>query len=93
LEKALLSLKEKNIPVQVNRFGSMISLFFTSNQVKEFEDVKNSDMELFQKFFWHLVDHGVMIPPSAYESWFLNSSLDDNMIHDVAEVIYNFSPA
>jgi glutamate-1-semialdehyde 2,1-aminomutase len=68
------------IPVRINRVGSMISLFFTEHEVKTFGDVKNADMDLFSAFFHRMLENGVHLPPSGYESWFLATSLTDKLI-------------
>ncbi|HEY2649131.1 MAG TPA: glutamate-1-semialdehyde 2,1-aminomutase [Puia sp.] len=67
--------KEKNIPVVINRFGSMISLHFNHNPVKDFESSSQSDMMRFNQFFHAMLDQGIYLPPSAFESWFLNNAL------------------
>ena len=71
---------DAEVPVRINRVGSMISLFFTEHEVKTFGDVKNADMDLFSAFFHRMLENGVHLPPSGYESWFLATSLTDKLI-------------
>jgi len=52
-------------PVQINRVGSMISIFFTENKVETFADVEQSDMKLFSAFFHEMLGNGVHLPPSG----------------------------
>ena len=67
--------KKKNIPFVINRFGSMISLHFTDQPVTDFESASKSDMERFKTFFHWMLEQGIYLPPSAFESWFLNNAL------------------
>jgi len=67
-------------PVQMNRVGSMISIFFNESRVETFADVQNSDMNLFSAFFHQMLENGVHLPPSGYESWFLATSLSADLI-------------
>ncbi len=59
----------------VNRYGSMITLFFTKTHVKDYDTAITSDTEAFAKFFWNMIENGIYIPPSQYESWFLSGAL------------------
>jgi glutamate-1-semialdehyde 2,1-aminomutase len=68
-------LKKKNIPYVINRFGSMISIHFTSQPVKDFETSSLSDMKRFNGFFHGMLEQGIYLPPSAFESWFLNNAI------------------
>lgn len=88
LEDAFLSIaKEKGIPLQVNRFGSMINPFFTDKPVNNFEDAQSCDTEKFSKFFWGLMDQGIYVAPSQFEAWFLNSALTDEDMDRLIEGI------
>lgn len=59
----------------ITHFGSMISIFFTKNAVTDFTSVSTSNVELFKKFFHSMLKKGIYLPPSAFESWFLNNAL------------------
>ena len=59
----------------INHFGSMISVHFSSNPVIDFASASASDVEKFKKFFHGMLDRGIYLPPSAFESWFLNNAL------------------
>ena len=71
---------QAGVPVQINRVGSMISIFFNENKVETFADVQKSDMNLFAAFFHQMLKNGVHLPPSGYESWFLATSLTADLI-------------
>lgn len=75
LQNGLLKIfEEYNIPIRINRVGSMISIFFSKTSVRTFKDVKQSDMRLFATFFHVMLENGVHLPPSGYESWFLSTT-------------------
>jgi glutamate-1-semialdehyde 2,1-aminomutase len=60
-----------NTPVQVQRVGSMISVFFTDNPVQNFDQATHSNKDFFKKIFHAMLKRGVYLPPSALESWFV----------------------
>jgi len=68
-------LKANNIDFTINRIGSMISVHFDSNPVTDFKSAAKGDNENFKKFFHGLLNEGIYIAPSAYESWFLTDAL------------------
>lgn len=68
-------LTEANIVFTINRVGSMISVHFDANPVYDFATAKNGDNETFKKFFHGLLNRGIYIAPSAYETWFITDAL------------------
>lgn len=60
---------------QINRFGSMISLHFTDTAVKDFASAAKGDNKSFKKYFHGMLKRGVYLPPSAFESYFLNDAI------------------
>ncbi|NNK19446.1 MAG: glutamate-1-semialdehyde 2,1-aminomutase [Maribacter sp.] len=68
-------LNENEIPHQINRFGSMLSVHFTEAAVIDFESSAKGNNETFKKFFHGMLDQGIYLPPSAFESYFLNDAL------------------
>jgi glutamate-1-semialdehyde 2,1-aminomutase len=68
-------LTTNNIVFTINRVGSMISVHFDANPVVDFQTAKNGDNETFKKFFHGLLNEGVYIAPSAYETWFITDAL------------------
>lgn len=73
-------LHEKGIAHKIHQLGSMMSVFFTDTPIKNFKDVAQSDIPLFNKLFHHLLKESIYLPPSAYETWFLSDSLNDEQI-------------
>jgi glutamate-1-semialdehyde 2,1-aminomutase len=92
LEKSLNDiLAGKNIPHRINRVGSMISIFFTNEEVIDFETASKTDIKTFNKFFHHLLDHGIYLPPSGYESWFLSNVLSNEDLEKTFAAVESFS--
>ena len=76
LEKGIQKvLTEAGIVFTINRVGSMISVHFDANPVIDFNTAKNGDNDTFKKFFHGLLNKGVYIAPSAYETWFITDAL------------------
>ena len=67
-------LKDKGIPHTINRVASMLTVFFTDQEVYDYRTAKGSDLGLFAKFFRALLKEGVLIPPSQFEAWFLSTA-------------------
>ena len=80
----------KNIPVQINRLGSMISVHFSKDAVTDFATAANCDMDLFKKYFHFNLDNGIYLPPSPFESWFLNNALSDDDVQKIINVAEAF---
>jgi glutamate-1-semialdehyde 2,1-aminomutase len=82
-------LEEANIPFVINQMGSMISVHFSKNPVTDFASASAANNAFFNKFFHAMLDRGVYLPPSAYESWFLSNALTkedlDKTIHAAKE--------
>jgi glutamate-1-semialdehyde 2,1-aminomutase len=68
-------LSESARPFVINRMGSMISVHFSSRPVENFADASQADNAFFNRFFHAMLDGGVYLPPSAYETWFLCNAL------------------
>ncbi len=71
-------------PFVINRFGSMISVHFSDKPVTNFTDAATADNALFNRFFHAMLDKGIYLPPSAYETWFVSTALSDE---DISETI------
>lgn len=81
LEKGLRgALSEHGVPFQLNRVGSMISIFFTNDRVTGFKTAGTTDQEIFRQFFQEMLKRGIYLPPSPFESWFLATSLTYSML-------------
>jgi glutamate-1-semialdehyde 2,1-aminomutase len=76
LEKGIEKvLTDNRVSFTINRLGSMISVHFDENPVYDFQTASKGDNETFKKFFHGLLEEGVYIAPSAYETWFISDAL------------------
>jgi len=76
--------------VFLDRVGSMLGLFFTEKQVKNFEDAKTSDLEKFSAYYRNMLQRGIYLAPSQFEAFFVSAAhnLDhiDETVHAAEEV-------
>lgn len=82
--------KNNKIPVQINQLGSMLSVHFTNEPVTDFASSSRSNQETFKSFFHHLLQAGIYLPPSAFESWFLNNALSSDDIDKTIDAVASF---
>lgn len=68
------------LPYTVNSIGSVCTLFFTSQNVRDFESAVTSDIKLFARFFGGMLDEGFLLPPSQFEAWFVSLAHTDDDI-------------
>ena len=88
LHKGLTSVLEKeNIPHKINRVGSMISLHFTDKEVFDFETAAKGNNQHFNNYFHGMLKEGIYLPPSAFESYFLNDALSSEDIDFTIEAL------
>lgn len=76
-------LTEMGLPYTMNHVGSMYSLFFTSEQVTDFETAKTTNTELFGKYFRAMIEKGIYLPPSQYETVFISTALSSTDISTI----------
>jgi glutamate-1-semialdehyde 2,1-aminomutase len=69
--------KEAGLPAEIQRVGSMLTLFFRAEPVRDFEEARGADHARFAAFFHEMLARGVHLPPSGYEAWFLSLAHDD----------------
>lgn len=77
------SLDKLGLNYTINHLGSMYSLFFTDQEVFDFESAKKSDTVRFGKYFQGMLKRGIYLAPSQYESLFLSTALSDELIERV----------
>ncbi len=82
------NLEKLNKNYTINSIGSMISLFFTDEKVVDFATAKTSDTELFGKYFNAMLENGVYLAPSQFESLFLSTAIDENIADQIIEANY-----
>ncbi len=83
MEEGFKFLSEKyGIPATVNRVGSMITAFFTEQEVVDFETAKTSDLEKYANFFRLMLENGVYFAPSQFEASFLSTAHSNTDIEE-----------
>ncbi len=89
-------LEAANTPFVINHLGSMLSIHFSNKPVVDFASAASANNTLFSKFFHAMLDRGIYLPPSAYESWFLSNALSmqdlDNTIQAARESLKEILP-
>jgi glutamate-1-semialdehyde 2,1-aminomutase len=91
LKKGMIEVfKNKKREVQINQLGSMISVHFNKEPVVDFASSGRSEQATFRSFFHHMLREGIYLPPSAFESWFLNNALSEDDIHKTIEAVEKF---
>lgn len=76
--------RSAGVEMQVNAFGSLMTPFFTSVPVRDFESAMKADAGMYGKFFRAMLARGVYPPPSQFEAWFLSGAHTEK---DVANTI------
>ncbi|GAA0524964.1 glutamate-1-semialdehyde 2,1-aminomutase [Paractinoplanes ferrugineus] len=67
--------------------GNMFSIFFTETEVVDYDSAKTQDAAAFKGFFHEMLARGVYLPPSAFESWFVSTALDDAALEQIAAAL------
>ena len=76
----------------VNRVGSMLTFFFQTGPVRNYQEAKRSDTALFARFFHHLLDEGIYFPPSQFEAAFVSAALTGRELAAATRAFRSFSP-
>lgn len=79
--------KIKNESIQVNQIGSLLCAFFTDCPVKDFDTASSSDVEKYARYFGNMIDHGIYVAPSQFESMFVSVAHTEKEIEDTCNVI------
>jgi glutamate-1-semialdehyde 2,1-aminomutase len=76
---------ENDIPHHINHVGSMLGVFYTDQQVDDFESASSTDQEFFKSFFHGMLDRGIYLPPSPFECWFLSTAHTESQLDQTIE--------
>ncbi len=92
LEEGMLTIaKEKGISMVVNRVGGMMTIFFTDlKEINNYEDAKSCNTELFKKYFIHMLENGINLPPSQFEAMFLSYHHTKEHVDKILQVFKSF---
>jgi glutamate-1-semialdehyde 2,1-aminomutase len=64
--------KDADVPVTINRVGSIMNCFFSDRMVRNFADVQSTSIKQFKRFFAEMLKQGIYLAPSAYEAMFIS---------------------
>ena len=86
----ILAERFKNENVAINRLGSMISIHFGTSSVTNYSDATAAQNERFNALFHHMLQNGIYLPPSAFESWFISQSVSENDLERLSSALDTF---
>jgi glutamate-1-semialdehyde 2,1-aminomutase len=78
-------LQAAGVPFVINHLGSMISIHFSDQPVNNFAAAASANNALFNKFFHAMLDRGIYLPPSAFETWFLSAALSQKDLDETIQ--------
>jgi glutamate-1-semialdehyde 2,1-aminomutase len=81
------ALTAAGVPHRVQSAGTMFSVFFTADQVADFDAAARQDTVAYAAFFHAMLDRGVYLPPSAFEAWFVSAAHDDRAVQTVLDAL------
>ncbi len=81
------ALTAAGVPHVIQSTGTMFSVFFAEGAVRDFDDARRTDASAYAAFFHSMLDHGVYLPPSAFEAWFLSSAHDDRALQTILDAL------
>jgi len=73
--------------VVVNRVGSLLSAFFTDNEVVDYDTAATSDTAAYAQYFGYMLENGIYIAPSQFEAMFVSDAHSEEDIQKTVEVI------
>ncbi|WP_203802762.1 glutamate-1-semialdehyde 2,1-aminomutase [Actinoplanes couchii] len=78
------ALSAAGVPHRLQFAGNMFSIFFTEDEVVDYDSAKTQNAAAFKAFFHTMLANGVYLPPSAFESWFVSTAIDDAALNVIA---------
>lgn len=78
------------IQICINQCTSMLTLFFGISEVSNFDDASKADHDMFNKYFHFLLENGIYLPPSGYETWFISDCIKENEIDKTLTISKKF---
>ncbi|RZD59818.1 glutamate-1-semialdehyde-2,1-aminomutase [Streptomyces albidoflavus] len=81
------ALAKEGVAHQVQNASNMFSVFFTADEVRDYDDAKRQESFRFTAFFHSMLAQGVYLPPSSFESWFVSTAHDDRAVERIAAAL------
>ncbi|MFD2628695.1 glutamate-1-semialdehyde 2,1-aminomutase [Oceanobacillus kapialis] len=76
------------IPLQINRAGSMVGVFFTDQEVINYETAQTANLDYFAQYYRAMMEQGVFLPPSQFEGLFLSTSHTEEDIENTIKAVH-----
>lgn len=86
-ELVTAALGKEGVAHRLQTAGNMFSVFFTDDDVRDFEAAKRQEAFRFTPFFHSMLAQGVYLPPSAFESWFVSTTHDERAVQRIADAL------
>jgi glutamate-1-semialdehyde 2,1-aminomutase len=77
--------EEAEVPVRINRAGSILTMFFANEDVVDFASAKRSDTGRYAAYFRSMLESGILLAPSQFEAMFISSAHTDAEIERTVE--------
>ncbi|MGA3486677.1 glutamate-1-semialdehyde 2,1-aminomutase [Micromonosporaceae bacterium DT55] len=84
---AVEALSAAGVPHRLSTAGNMFSIFFTDADVADYDAARTQHVPAFKAFFHAMLSHGVYLPPSAFEAWFVSTAIDDEALARIAAAL------
>lgn len=81
---------EAELPYQVNHVGSIGSLFFTKENVTDYESAKTSDTKAFADYCNYMMKHGVYLAPAQFEAMFLSMAHTKDILEETLDIMKKY---
>ncbi len=81
------ALTEAGVPHQLQRAGSLFSVFFREGPVTDYDAAQQQNTSQYAAFFHSMLDDGIYLPPSAFEAWFVSAAHDDLALDRIAAAL------
>ncbi|CAM3732508.1 glutamate-1-semialdehyde 2,1-aminomutase [Nocardiopsis gilva] len=86
-EAAGKELSAAGVPHRIQHGGNLFTVFFTEDEVTDFDGARAQNTAAFAAFFHAMLDQGVYLPPAAFEAWFFSAAHDDTAIDRVVSAL------
>lgn len=81
------ALAAEGVPHRIQSANSMFSVFFTDQEVRDYDDARTQDTAAHAAFFQSMLDDGIHLPPSAFEAWFLSHAHTDEVLETIVAAL------
>lgn len=76
---------DADIPVKINRVGSMMTMFFTDQEVYDYDSASKADTNMYAKYFKEMLKRGINLSPAQFETFFVSTAHEDKDIEETIE--------